>query len=323
MLVLFLLQLRAFFYLGSVTSRDDETQRKGVVIVQHNLDTEFATRSAIHGLGRVLRALPLRVASIHTCVDDMVEKAAAMIASLLIGSDNTVRVRAHCGTDMECQYELMTFGLNVKFPLPFPISPSGDVDLTGHIQFLQQRKVEEQLDGPIYEVTDSVSELSLESSGRDTTGMASMELDAMVDFEMSVQRQKSTVVVPGEFDIILGRGKGYQNHKGNIRYRHIVETKRPVYETLPTKKEKTQLIRDLVKSIYDEGGRFLRQDSIGRWVPIDQDSARDKVSHSFRNQKRLSKIKSDQADGGGTTNRIHVTEREDRDAKRARNLVDE
>ncbi|KAG7369583.1 hypothetical protein IV203_027329 [Nitzschia inconspicua] len=314
--------LRAFFYLGAVAARDEETQRKGVVIIQYSLGAEFASRSVIHGLGRVLRALPLRVASIHACVNDMVVKAAATIASLLIGSSNTVRVRSHCGTDMEVQYALMTFGLNVNFPVSFPISPSGEVDLSGHVHFLEQRRLQEEMEIQ----SEAVSNVERQS---DHFLSSSPEPDAMILDPNSCdelrhklkpwQTEYSPIIVPGELDIIFGRGKGYQNHKGNVRYRHIVETKRPLYEALSTKKEKTQLIKDVVKSIYDGGGRFLRQDPLGRWIPIDQEVARDKVSHSFRNQKRLSQIKADGVvDKGQALNRIHSTERLDRDAKRAR-----
>lgn len=96
------------------------------------------------------------------------------------------------------------------------------------------------------------------------------------------------VLVPGELDILLGRGRGAQNHKGNIHYRQVVETFRSRYEQIPQKGAKTQLIREVVAVIYDNGGRFLKQDGFGRWVPVDPEVARDKVSHSFRNQKRLS-----------------------------------
>lgn len=300
---------------------DEETQRKGVVIIHYNLEAQVASHGIIQSLGRILRLLPLRVASIHVCVNDMVVQAAASIASLLIGSTNTVRVRSHCGTDMEVLFELMTFGLDVTFPQSFPISPSGEVDISGHVQFLQQRRMQEAMD----------NQLGNESGIFPMpTGLAMNNDGAMV----AKQRWNAAVIVPGELDIILGRGKGYQNHKGNVRYRHIVETQRPVYEALSTKKEKTKWIRDVVTSIYDGGGRFLRRDPLGRWIPIDQDMARDKVSHSFRNHKRLSQIRADNINNNNTgmmggvasspltmtmNHGVDITERQERDAKRARN----
>ena len=96
-----------------------------------------------------------------------------------------------------------------------------------------------------------------------------------------------SVLVPREADILLGRGRGAQNHTGNVNYRYLIESFRKRYEKIPSKGAKTQLIREVVDCIYNKGGRFLKQDPYGRWIPVDPEVARDKVSHSFRNQKRL------------------------------------
>jgi len=108
------------------------------------------------------------------------------------------------------------------------------------------------------------------------------------------QHQDDTepVVVPGERDILLGRGRRAQNHNGNVHFREIVETFRQRYEAIPSKGGKTELIREVVDFIYDNGSRFIKQDSFGRWIPVGREVARDKVSHSFRNKKRLSLTKS-------------------------------
>jgi len=96
-------------------------------------------------------------------------------------------------------------------------------------------------------------------------------------------------IIPGELDILLGRGRGAQNHKGNIHYRQVVETFRKQYEKIPNKGEKTLFIREVVDIIYDNGGQFLKKNpsGSGKWVRINPDVAREKVSHSFRNAKRL------------------------------------
>jgi hypothetical protein len=320
-------KLRSFFYLGSVTAMDEETQRKGVVIVHYCLGKGYASRSIIHGLGKILRALPIRVASIHICENNAAVKAAASIASLLIGSSNSVRVRGHCGTDMEVQYELMTFGLKINFPSEFPISPSGAVDLREHTCFLERRRIQEEVEGDI--------------TGGDTGGRITSSLcailhdpisslkDVMPDSRYSTGDQGSNfdkpshIIVPGELDIILGRGRSYQNYKGNLRYRHIVESHRQQYEMLSTKKEKTQLIKDVVEAIHVGGGRFLQQDLVGRWTPVDIDMARNKVSHSFRNQKRLSKMKTNETVAGANIHqKSDAAEKRERDLKRVRDIYE-
>jgi hypothetical protein len=291
----------------------------------------FASRSIIHGRGKILRALPLRVASIHICENNAAVKAAASIASLLIGSSNSVRVRGHCGTDMEVQYELMTFGLKINFPSLFPISPSGAVDLGSHVCFLEQRRIQEELedkvDAELTEARISTSPLATVPAPISSLNELRPDSGCSVGYHLSSFVKSSPIIVPGELDVILGRGRAYQNHKGNLRYRHIVESYRQRYEILSTKREKTQLIKDVVQAVKDGGGRFLRQDSIGRWIPVDLDMARDKVSHSFRNQKRLSQKTNDTTTittttEGNSNNKSDVTEEPERDAKRARDIFE-
>jgi hypothetical protein len=48
--------------------------------------------------------------------------------------------------------------------------------------------------------------------------------------------------------------------------------------------EKTQLARIIVEKIHERGGRFLKQEGAG-WVEIDDETARTKVSHTFRNHR--------------------------------------
>jgi hypothetical protein len=135
----------------------------------------------------------------------------------------------------------------------------------------------------------------------------------------------SPVNVPGGFDILLGRGRSFQNHKGNLRYRQIVEFYRERYESMATKREKTRLIKEVVQVIFDGGGRFVQQDSVGRWMPVDLEMSRDKVSHSFRNQRRLSQ-KGNTAFSPAKSNdvaskQVRSADMVERDAKRARNIV--
>jgi len=417
--------LRAFWVLFSIALEDVETQTNGVVFVKYDIggacDNSYdGFHRRIRDWGNILRALPLRVASIHWCVENHTLKQAANLSALMLGGSNFVRVRCHAGTDREVQYDLMTFGIPTDL---FPVSMTGRIDLTRHLDFLQQRNrmeaptllnkalalVEAPMLGDCIEldVNDDVQEpetaivassstatrgdriptttlVTGENSHNNTSNIfhgqnqtqyqqeqqykkqqelkrtaadfgyndtnnnmnkitsasfsdsfcfignrnpmqvqssmqqqyqqqlnsfqqqhigMNMNIGLVDQFSPSQQihntgitgKSKSgiaysmePVLVPGELDILLGRGRGAQNHKGNIHYRQVVETFRSRYEEIPQKGAKTQLIREVVAVIYDNGGRFLKQDGFGRWIPVDPEVARDKVSHSFRNQKRLS-----------------------------------
>ena len=47
----------------------------------------------------------------------------------------------------------------------------------------------------------------------------------------------------------------------------------------------TNLTSEIVQVVKGYGGRFLKQEN-GGWIEIDDEAARDKVSHSFRNLRQ-------------------------------------
>ena len=96
------------------------------------------------------------------------------------------------------------------------------------------------------------------------------------------------LVVPGTYDVLLGRGKPLQKHPGNLRYHHSIESFHSRYEEAQ-KLEKTNLSRLIVQMMKDEGSRFLKQDELG-WIEIDDDAARYKVSHTFRNHRIAARV---------------------------------
>lgn len=381
--------LRAFWFLSTIALENVEAETKGFVFVYYGLGADSNEKSdaerrsrRITGLGKVLRALPLAVKSIHWCVDHAEQKKAAALAALLLGGSNYIRVRCHAGTDMEVQYNLMTFGVPLGL---FPISMNGDVDLSRHRDFLQQQTKKSDDTSPLLELDEDddddivmkpegllpsapvagnddpfdnnptlssrlnlpqqlqqqqqqlqnndnflgaynniafnnmfylnnnnngVSPMQVTSLRQHTSeqfnqylqGQQQLDGQAMrmkQDFPFGTDQQQSQhqddtepVLVPGERDILLGRGRRAQNHNGNVHFREIVETFRQRYEEIPSKGGKTELIREVVDFIYDNGSRFIKQDSFGRWIPVGREVARDKVSHSFRNKKRLSLTKS-------------------------------
>jgi hypothetical protein len=93
------------------------------------------------------------------------------------------------------------------------------------------------------------------------------------------------ITVPGQFDVLVGRGRFIQEHAGNLHYRHVVESRMEKYEQARKRVDKTYLTGEVVTVINERAGRFLKQDG-GGWIEIDADSARDKVSHSFRNLRK-------------------------------------
>lgn len=96
------------------------------------------------------------------------------------------------------------------------------------------------------------------------------------------------IVVPSIYDVLLGRGKPLQKHPGNLRYHNIVDSYHGEYEKLQ-KMEKTNFSKMIVEQFKCGGNRFMKQDD-GGWVEVDDETARSKVSHTFRNHRLAARV---------------------------------
>ena len=90
--------------------------------------------------------------------------------------------------------------------------------------------------------------------------------------------------VPGDKDVVSGRGKRNWNHLGNINFRNVIRSNVQRYIDSPSKNDKTLVVISIVDEIRASGGRFLKEDMHGRWYDIGDAQARDKVGHSLRDQ---------------------------------------
>jgi hypothetical protein len=103
--------------------------------------------------------------------------------------------------------------------------------------------------------------------------------------EESVHDSKRKImVVPGPFDVIMGRDRLAQEHPGNFHYLDTIETHLVMYDAM-SKVQKTRLASKIVDGVHQIGGRFLKSDKTG-WVKIDDKTARYKVSMAFRSKRR-------------------------------------
>jgi hypothetical protein len=188
---------------------------------------------------------------------------------------------------------MMTFGISNKL---LPVNPDGAISLDNHKMWMQRRRLQEQ--AMLSETTQRTRATTTTST---TTTISSIKQE-----QPPPREQSKRIAVPGSYDILLGRGKLIQEHTGNIRFRHLIEKNRGTYENA-TKNEKTFLATRIVEIVNHGGGRFLKEDPRG-WTLVTDDTARDKVSHSFRNKRLISK-------GSGIARKaedLHV------DSKRAR-----
>jgi hypothetical protein len=119
------------------------------------------------------------------------------------------------------------------------------------------------------------------------------------DYRRLEQAEKAssdgTIMVPLVNDILLGRGRPYQENPGNIRMANLIDEYRIEYQS-KSKLQKTAMSNKVLQMIKTSDARFLKKSSeSGRdyWVEVGDEVARDKVSHSFRTKTRRTSIRNE------------------------------
>ena len=104
--------------------------------------------------------------------------------------------------------------------------------------------------------------------------------DARRIFEGTRAKKQTPEMVPGRHDVLMGRGRTLQEHIGNVNLRCMIQELSDQYQAAK-KKDKTSITNQLVSLVKERGGRFLKKEEAG-WFVVDDEKARLKVSHGFR-----------------------------------------
>jgi hypothetical protein len=104
------------------------------------------------------------------------------------------------------------------------------------------------------------------------------------------ERPKDCIVYPRTTDILLGRGRPYQDYSGNQRLARTIDSYREEYSQANDTFEKTCITMNVVKRIHELKGRFLQRTSDG-WKEASDDVARAKVSQAFRTKPTRSNVR--------------------------------
>ena len=233
----------------------EETQQKGLVSIDYavgNLSRISCSPRLLLELSRLKTALPVRIVAMHYCYDDEKVSVIVNMAKQLLAKQVRARCRTHDGSYMECQYDLLTFGIPM---LVLPLTIDGELKREEFSDWLKARE-------------------SLEKS----------LLSTPENVESSFARSQHVNPTPN--DVLFGRGRTIKDHPGNSKLHYLIEANRSRYE-VAHKWEKTVIASEIVAIIKDSSGRFLRVDG-NAWVEVDSEIAREKVSHTFRSRRSFS-----------------------------------
>jgi len=240
---------RRKFYTKCVAAQDEETQKRGCVLVIYAVDATCVQleRKYMRLYSEVSEAVPLRIEAVHFCYHHLVWLSNIALFKLLGALFTAFRFCTHYGTRTDILFKLQTYGIPV---FVIPLTEDGETTVAQNKEIWEQRRV----------------------------------------YERRIEKSEETTKVfqiPGRFDILLGRGRGYHNHVGNVKLRNLILDLKPQYNS-SSKSEKKPLTENVVHTIKKMPARFLKLEAAG-WVEVDDEEARLKVSHTFRNLKLVNK----------------------------------
>lgn len=96
---------------------------------------------------------------------------------------------------------------------------------------------------------------------------------------------------PGPNDVLLGRGKPFREHTGNVRLRNIVEEYQEEYDNIEIHGHKAKVAEFVITIVEDAAplGRFLKLHPVhGWWVVASRDESIEKVQQAFRTARSVS-----------------------------------
>lgn len=263
----------------------------------------------------VVTSMPIRFSSMHFCLKARKETLAVFnsllgMSSSLLPLYSRVRTRLHGGSDMELQYQLKRHGININ---------AGPIDEIGNLRtnilnaWLNDHLEKEAMS------SRQVASATLTSPSPVPTNMNASEAAAFftADFEplnrplnddirniftevtANVHAVSSSAAAVAlhrgqdcrsdaavvstdstERDVLLGRGRLRQEHKGNIRFREFVEGYYEEYNKTPRQK-RGKIVKQLASTLRAEGVRFLKERG-NVWVEGSGAEAEKKIGQLLR-----------------------------------------
>ena len=123
----------------------------------------------------------------------------------------------------------------------------------------------------------------------------------------------STIDNPRDEDVLLGRGKPFQTHQGNVSLNSYIQQHKLQYQSAK-KADKRRIGQTILSEFQRRGVRFLKRvdESPGApspfppsssvlWLQVSDDEAIDKICHTLRKNKPDSSVEAPPPGGTGAT----------------------
>lgn len=247
--------------------------------------------------------LPFRYSSRLWCLkktqkNSFLNNSIVGVSTRFFSNFTRVRTKIHRGSDLELQYQLQSLGLPTE---DFPIDTEGNVR-----QDVIDRWFQEQWSKCKQAPAPSV--LSPTAMTTFNTGKAAFPneeesgdtfaIDSAMNFlPFNRPNPDPPMVQPAMIqlfpnDVLFGRGVGYQNHPGNVRFRGIMDGYKEQYDSVPRSKRRIMMVM-LREAMKASGSRFLRMNKSRQWEECNAAEIDTKIGQFFRSLRKFKKGKSE------------------------------
>jgi len=244
-------ELRMRYYVLMSALESEETQIKGTVPIVYavgDMKSKVGGNGYYEHMKIAATVNPNHMAGVHSCTDEISEHLRHYNIIAAASMKLRTRYRFHYGSQTECFYQLSTYGIPQSF---LPVDPvTNKISIQCHLKWVESRFKMQRRDHPLPSVGPSPIYL----------------------------------IIPTENDVLVMGGSKCTN-TGNQRLRVLVNDLSKTYETGSTEIRK-DLAACVIHSVYDSGGRFLKQHGSGIWEELTKDKARRIVTQTFRNSYR-------------------------------------
>ena len=101
------------------------------------------------------------------------------------------------------------------------------------------------------------------------------------DIELAYNGAFTGVDLPTRNDVLMGKGKPYQHHAGNVLLKDLVEANIDKYQAAHQSLDKMDVVLNVISTIKARSGRFLEKDDDGLWREPHDVDVMDKVRKRF------------------------------------------
>eukprot|EP00934_Nitzschia_sp_Nitz4_P000376 Nitzschia sp. Nitz4//scaffold90_size81538//76870//80378//NITZ4_005330-RA/size81538-augustus-gene-0.13-mRNA-1//1//CDS//3329560044//376//frame0 len=236
----------------AISSTDEETQLRGMLSISfmispHRFVNHPTYLASLPLIKRCAKHMPVRNAVFHFCLTGptLFPGDTGLLEAVVqwLSPEARTRLRFHHGSYTEWCYGLMTFGVPVQL---LPLTHDLAIKTKNHSDFLEM-------------------------------------MQKAAELKWSSNNSIEPILLPTNRDILLAKGKPYQNSFGNLQLSAFIDK---IYSELnpATIPGNPTLAAQIVLHVKEGGGRFVSRDS-GVWLVVDDELAKAKVMNMLRHRR--------------------------------------